>query len=299
MKGQLSQNRNLFPPGITVTLAPDLSRVSELKAEHEPEALKFLAIRPVHTVVMTGFIQDNGIDSPFNRGKFYGHRNEAGELDGVALIGHSTLVEARSEEALEALAFAARSSTIPMHLIMSGGDVATAFWNYMYAGSRRPSLVCTELLFEARFPFPAQPCAFPLRKARVEELEPIVAAQAEIAELECGINPLDRDPEGFRQRVLRRIAQGRVYVAFEGSELVFKTDVMSETETVAYLEGVYVSALFRGKGIGSQCLSRLCIDLLGRVQTVCLFSNANFKLAHRTFMRAGMRSTDACTTLFV
>ena len=103
---------------------------------------------------MTSFILDNGLKSELNRGTFYGYRNAAGDLEGIALIGHTTLVEARSEDAMKALAFAARSSTTPIHLIMAGGDAATTFWNYLYGSVRQPALECTELLFEIGFPFP-------------------------------------------------------------------------------------------------------------------------------------------------
>src|SRR3954471_21878362 len=57
------------------------------------EVRSFLNIRPVHTVVMASFIHDNGIVSELNRGMFYGYRNSEGDLEGVALIGHSTLIE--------------------------------------------------------------------------------------------------------------------------------------------------------------------------------------------------------------
>ncbi len=84
-----------------MTFAPDLTKVSELNTENTAEVQAFLSVRPVHTVVMSSFIADNGIVSELNRGKFYGYRNTAGKLEGVALIGHSTLVEARSDEAPE------------------------------------------------------------------------------------------------------------------------------------------------------------------------------------------------------
>jgi hypothetical protein len=44
---------------------------------------------------MKSFIIDNGMESNMNRGSFVGYRNANGDLEGVALIGHSTLVEAR------------------------------------------------------------------------------------------------------------------------------------------------------------------------------------------------------------
>lgn len=280
-------------------LAPDLSRVRRLTSEDRVETLAFLSVRPVHTVVMTSFIHDNGMVSDLNRGDFYGYRNQAGDLEGVALIGHSTLVEARSDEALRALAFTARTPKTPIHLIMSSGTAAQSFWNYLVVPTKEPRLVCTELLFEIGFPFPVQSCEYDLRLARPEELEIVAQAQAEVAEIECGVNPLLKDREGFLKRVMRRIEQGRVFVVFDGDKLMFKADIIAETDAVAYLEGVYVNSEFRGLGIGPKCLSKLCRELLGRVQNVCLLSNVEFEKAHRSFLKAGMRNTDACTTIFV
>ncbi len=278
---------------------PDLSRVCRLTVEDQKEVQAFLAVRPVHTVAMTSFINDNGMVSDLNRGEFYGSRDQDGNLEGVALIGHTTLVEARTDEALKALAFAARSANTPIHLIMSGGTAARTFWNYLDGFQNEPRMVCEELLFEVGFPFPVQKCEYDLRPARQEELEAVAIAQAEVAEIECGVNPMVRDRDGFLARVSRRIEQGRVFVVFDGDELVFKADVVAQTEAVAYLEGVYVSPDHRGKGVGSSCLSRLCLELLGRINNVCLLSNTELKGAHRSFIEAGMHSTGACTTLFV
>ncbi|MGB7201730.1 MAG: hypothetical protein WBD16_05620, partial [Pyrinomonadaceae bacterium] len=129
-----------------IMMAPDMSRVHELKTENTSEVLAFLSIRPVHTVVMTSFINDNGIESELNRGVYYGFRNSKGNLEGVALIGHSTLVEARSDEALRALALKARNAETPLHLVMSSGDAAERFWNCMTDGLKAPRLTCTEAL---------------------------------------------------------------------------------------------------------------------------------------------------------
>jgi hypothetical protein len=116
-----------------ITAAPDLSKAQALNESNTQEVLGFLSIRPVHTVVMTSFINDNGIESELNRGKFFGYRNSSGSLEGVALIGHTTLIEARSDNALRALALVARSAETPIHLVMSDGTTAETFWNYIPA----------------------------------------------------------------------------------------------------------------------------------------------------------------------
>lgn len=280
-------------------LAPDLTRVVELRIEDTAEVLNFLSVRPVHTVVMSSFIVDNGIESELNRGKFYGYRNAEGRLEGVALIGHSTLFEARTNEAIKAIAFKARMSETPIHLIMSAGDAADIFWNYYQPGTAAPRLRCEELLFEATFPFLVRECKWNLGTADESQLEQIAEAQAEVAFVECGVDPMVRDREGFLKRVLRRIEQGRVFSVFEHGKLVFKADVIAETPEVIYLEGVYVHPEYRGQDVGPECLAALTVDLLGRAQNVCLLSNVDFIAAHKSFGKAGYATTDKCITLFV
>jgi len=279
-------------------VAPDLSRVFELNQSNLSETLEFLSVRPVHTVVMTSFIHDNGIVSDLNRGKFYGYRNSAGELEGVALIGHSTLFEARSDEAIEALAFVAKSSETPIHLIMSAGDAADRFWNAYSNGFSEPRLRCEERLFEAAFPFAVQRSEWNLQNADRSQLLPVAEAQAEVAFIECGVDPMQRDREGFLKRVLRRIEQGRVFTVFENGKLVFKADVIAESDDVVYLEGVYVNPEYRGRGVGPKCLAALTVKLLGRASNICLLSNVDFQAAHRSFEKAGYKATDKCVTLF-
>ncbi len=281
------------------TIAPDLARVVELKAAATQEVLAFLNMRPVHTVVMASFIVDNGIESSLNRGKFYGYRGTDGSLEGVALIGHSTLVEARTEAALTALAITARTAETPIHLIMSSGDAAQTFWNRYTNGLTEPRLTCTELLFELSFPFQVQKCEWNVRLAKPEELMQVAEAQAEVAEIECGVNPMQKDREGFLKRVMRRIEQGRVFVVFDGDKLVFKADIIAETDNVIYLEGIYTGHEYRGQGIGSRCLAALSLELVERVENICMLSNVDFEYAHRSFAKAGYKHSDQCTTLFV
>jgi GNAT superfamily N-acetyltransferase len=283
----------------SIQASPDLDRVFELKVAETQEVLAFLNIRPVHTVVMASFIADNGIESELNRGKFYGYRNAQGTLEGMALIGHTTLVEARTEEALKALAFTARSSETPIHVIMSDGTAAEIFWNHFSDGLTQPRLKCTEMLFEISFPFMVRNCKQEIRPAKADELLPVAEAQAEIAFMESGVDPMQKDREGFLKRVARRIEQGRVFVVFENDKLVFKADIIAETTNVIYLEGIYVAPECRGQGVGSDCLAKLSLDLLNRVENICFLSNFEFIKAHQSFYKAGYKNTGNCTTLFV
>ena len=78
--------------------------IGELSAADEPEVLEFLSARTIHTVFMASLIRDNGLVSPHNRGSFYACRDQYGRLEGVALLGHATVIEARTENSLASFA---------------------------------------------------------------------------------------------------------------------------------------------------------------------------------------------------
>lgn len=276
----------------------DLGRVCRLTNEDKEEVTAFLNIRPVHTVAMASFIHDNGMESERNRGAFYGYRNGDGGLEGVALIGHSTLIESRSERAMAAFARRARGNRTPINLIMSEHEAALDFWKW-YAGDAKPRLNLTELLFETGFPMLAQTCEWEIRLARLDEIESIAQAHAEVAFIETGRDPMTTDRKGFLERVARRIELGRTFVVFDGEKLVFKADIVAEADGIIYLEGIYVAPDLRGRGIGSRCLAKLNLMLLERADGLCLLSNERFTGARKSFERAGYRVTGRCTTLFV
>jgi len=279
--------------------ASEVNPVEVLTDCDRTEVLNFLKVRPVHTVIMASFIRDNGMESADNRGKFYGYRNSSGELEGVALIGHTTLIEARSEKALKAFAKKAQTSETPIKMMMSHGETIERFWNYFAAAGQKPRHNFKELLFELNFPFLVQNCEWNVRPAKPEELEEVAKAQAAVAFMESGIDPMVKDPEGFLKRCLKRIEMGRTFVATENGKLVFKVDVMSETEDTIYLEGFYVTEEYRGREVGSKCLAKVSLDLLDRVEHVCGLSNADFAGVHRSLGKAGYKNTDYCQTIFV
>ncbi len=280
-------------------VAPSSQIIRELKNSETKSVIEFLAVRPVHTVIMTSWINDNGIESEQNRGKFYGCFDKAGKLEGVALIGHTTLLEVRSENALKAFALQARKSETPIHIVMSAGKTVETFWAFYNGSTQAPRLTYTELLFELNFPFLVREEFKALRLATADELMLVAEAHAEVAFEESGKNPLITHREQFLTRVLRRIEQGRCYVVIEDGKLLFKADVVAETAEVSYLEGVYVPVEARGKGFGTKCLAELGKRLLAKTDTVCLYSNVQFTHAHKAYLKAGFKQTDACQTIFV
>ena len=272
--------------------------VHDLVDDDREEVLGFLAARPLHTVVMASFIRDNGLMSPLNRGTFYGCRDRRGRLEGVALIGHSTLVEARTEAAMRLSARLAQTCR-SAHVIMGESEKMETFWRYYGGAGQAPRVLCRELLFEQRRPVVAGERVPGLRPATMDDLSLVMPLQAGMAFEESGVNPLEVDPHGFEQRSARRIRQGRVWVWVERGRVIFKVDVISATPQVFYLEGVYTDPEERGKGYGLRCLTQLGRILLEQTDALCLLANEQNCVAHRFYRQAGYSLRSYYDTIFV
>ena len=272
-------------------------RVAPLAQGQGPEALAFLSERPVDNVIMSGFIRDNGVVSPQNRGRFFGCWNRAGALEGVALLGHGVSFDARSEAATELFASLARKFPAP-RLLMGESDQVRSFWGYYAPAGAAPRKVRDVTIFEQRRRFADCGEVRGLRLARPEEADEVAALHAELVREETGTDPMRTEPCDFRLRCLKRIERLRTWVWSEGGPVVFKADVVAETPEVAYVEGVYVSPDERGKGHGRRCLSQMGRQLLKRVGSVCLFADEENRRARDFYLSVGYRPSSRYNILY-
>lgn len=269
-----------------------------LTNEARTEVIEFLAERPLQTVCIAGFVRDNGLDSPLNRGRFYGCRNSAGRLEGVALIGHATLIEARTDRALREFALIAQMST-GAHLILGEQEKVERFWDLYADHGQEMRLLSRELLFELKIAVENSELVAGLRRATLADMELILPVHAELAAAESGINPLETDPEGFRSRCARRIEKGRIWIVVESERLIFKADIQADTPDAVYLEGVYVHPAKRGRGFGRHCLSQLAQHLLTRTKSICVLVSEENYSAHSFYRLANFKRREFFLTIFL
>lgn len=272
--------------------------VGELTDSETNEVLGFLSERPIHTVIMMGMIRDNGIAGEENRGIFFGCRNSEGRLEGVALVGHATLLETRTRAAVRELAAAAQRHQ-NLNMFMAEQEKAEVFWN-AYADDGQPMrFACRELLFERTMELEDHSSVPGLRLATPADLSIVAPVHAAMAEEESKINPLETDREGFLRRCLRRVEQGRVWVVVRDGQLVFKADVQAETPEMIYLEGVYVSPDERGTGFARNCFTKLCNSLLKRTHSICVLVNEENERAQAFYRMCGFRCVSRYDTIFL
>jgi predicted GNAT family acetyltransferase len=269
-----------------------------LTAEEEPEVMAFLNERSGYTFGMAGFIRSNGLVSPHNRGTFYACRDHERRLQGVALIGHYILFEARCDAAIEAFARLAQECR-NAHMLLGEQDKVEVFWRCYAEQGQTLRLAGREMLLEQSWPIDVKETVNVLRLANLDDLELVVPAHAQLAFDESGVNPLVNDPDGFRARCARRIENGQTWVWVEGGRLIFKTEVISDTPEVAYLEGVWVDPAARGKGYGLRCMSQLVRRLLTKSASVCLLVNEKFEDSQRFYKKAGFKFIGFFDTIFL
>ena len=276
---------------------PNVTVLIEVLTETN-ETIQFLSERPEHTVNLLGLIRDNGLESEHNRGTFYGCRNSEGRLEGVALIGHATLIEARTHRALKEFAHTAQFC-LNTHMIMGEEEKIEDFWNY-YADEGQPMRrACREFLFELKRRIDTTRVVKGLRQATLADLHLIAPVHAAMAEAESGVNPLDKDREGFLKRYARRVDKVRVWVVVVNNQLLFKADVQAETSEMIYLEGVYVAPEMRRTGLASRALIQLCKNLLTPNRTICLLANEENQTAHEFYRMCGFKCISNYDTIFL
>lgn len=269
-----------------------------LTADEEPEVMAFLNERSGYTFGMAGFIRTNGLVSPHNRGTFYACRDHERRLQGVALIGHHILFEARCDAAIEAFAGLAQECR-NAHMLLGEPDKVEVFWRSYAEQGQTLRLACREMLLEQSWPIDVKEAVNGLRLANLDDLELVLPAHAQLAFDESGIDPLLNDPEGFRLRCARRIEKGQTWVLVEDGRLIFKSEVISDTQEVAYLEGVWVDPAVRGKGYGLRCMSQLVRELLSKSASVCLLVNEKFEDSQRFYKKAGFKFIGLFDTIFL
>ena len=130
-----------------------------------------------------------------------------------------------------------------------------------------------------------------LREATLEDLDLLVPACAATHLEEIGIDPLRRDPEGFRWRTRAQIDEGRSWLWTDGATILFKAEASAWTPQAVQLQQVWVDPEARGNRYAQRGLRDLCRLLLPRVPTICLFVRRDNAPAIRVYEAIGMQHT--------
>ena len=129
-----------------------------------------------------------------------------------------------------------------------------------------------------------------LRAATLDDLELLIPICAAAHAVELGVNPLERDAEGFRWRTRAQIADGRSWVWIEDGVVLFKAEASAWTPAAVQIQQVWVDPEVRGRGYGARGMRDLCRLLLAVTPVVTLFVRAENTPAIALYESIGMQS---------
>src|SRR5262249_51873078 len=151
---------------------------------------------------------DHGICHAAHRGRFFGYFDD-NCLVNIALLGHHILIY--SEIGLRHFAAKAHEIAVRTNLILGPTLQVEEFWAQFSAYGYQTRLLSPQYWMvcrQARLAFePLQ-----IEIATVEQLDEIAIIQATLVKEQSGIDPRDKDTEGFVNRVRERLERGRTFV---------------------------------------------------------------------------------------
>ena len=128
-----------------------------------------------------------------------------------------------------------------------------------------------------------------LRPATVADLDLLVPSGAAAHFEELGVDPLRRDPDGFRWRTRAQIEEGRSWLWVEDGIIRFKAEASAWTPSAVQLQQVWTDPPARRQGFAGRALRDLIRLLLDRTPTVCLFVRTENAPAIRLYESIGMQ----------
>jgi uncharacterized protein len=128
-----------------------------------------------------------------------------------------------------------------------------------------------------------------LRAATDKDFPLLLPACSAAHEEEIGIDPMARDPEGFRWRTRSQIEEGRSWLWVERGTILFKAEASAWTPDAIQIQQVWVDTPARNKGYAQRGMRDLCRLLLERVPTVCLFVRPENAPAIHVYEAIGMQ----------
>jgi predicted GNAT family acetyltransferase len=165
------------------------------------------------------------------------------------------------------------SRMLPVRAIISPAPLVESLWEHLRARLDPPTVVRMNQPIYAirkRFDFPDLHEA---RYASVRDLDKLVPACAAMHKEEVGIDPMERDAIGYRERIRELVEHKRAIVRIVDGEIASKCEYSAVTMDVVQLMGVWTSPTFRRRGLARDTLREVCGHLFRKGKSVTLFVN--------------------------
>jgi predicted GNAT family acetyltransferase len=162
---------------------------------------------------------------------------------------------------------------IPVRAIISPATLVEKLWNRLRVRLDPPAVVRMNQPVYAirhRVDFPDLSRS---RYATMSDLDKLVPACAAMHKEEVGIDPLERDAAGYRERIRELVERKRAIIRVQDGVIASKCEFSAVTDDAVQLMGVWTHPQFRRKGLSRTTLTEVCGHLFRKGKNVTLFVN--------------------------
>jgi ribosomal protein S18 acetylase RimI-like enzyme len=191
----------------------------------------------------------------------------------VVLAGDPELPQDVTETAIAVIAERILTHLLPVRAIISPAHLVEMLWARLRTRLDPPTVVRMNqpvYAIRGRFDYPD------LKESRYStsrDLEALVPACAAMHREEVGIDPLERDAAGYRERVRELVDQKRSVVRVVDGVIAAKCEYSAVTNETVQLMGVWTNPRFRRRGYARALLREVCGHCARKGKTVTLFVN--------------------------
>jgi predicted GNAT family acetyltransferase len=266
--------------------------VQALHERDAPRILEYLGRDPLLNVFLISRIRDEGMIASnmvsISRG---GSTIAAASLaTNVVIAAERPRRKELLEAAMDALAERILARSIAVRAIVSEAELVEPLWNRLERHLEPPTVArLIQPIYALEEMTPALPELGSTRYSTAADLPQLVPACAAMHLEEVGINPLDRDTYGYRERIRELVASRRSMLRIEGGRIAFKCEFSAVTPSAVQLMGVWTAPPLRRRGIGREALAEICGHLLRQGKKVTLFVNDFNTPAIRLYESLGFR----------
>jgi hypothetical protein len=162
---------------------------------------------------------------------------------------------------------------VPVRAIISPTDLVEALWTRLRPRLDPPTVVRMNqpvYALRRRADFPDLKT---VRHATMRDLDPLVTACAAMHKEEVGIDPLERDAAGYRERIRELVERRRALVRVVDGSIAAKCEFSAVTGEAVQLMGVWTHPRFRRHGLARETLQEVCGHVFRTGKQVTLFVN--------------------------
>jgi uncharacterized protein len=162
---------------------------------------------------------------------------------------------------------------LPVRAIISPAHLVEKLWDRLRTRVDPPTVVrMNQPVYAIRKRFEL-PDLVHSRYATVDDLDRLVPACAAMHKEEVGIDPLERDAAGYRDRVRELVERRRAIVQIKEGLIASKCEFSAVSDQAVQLMGVWTHPQFRKRGLARTMLREVCGHLFRRGKDVTLFVN--------------------------